>query len=314
MTEQEDFEIFYEKKILPELDNLRYRAKQTGPWVVVGIISLMLVFITFFIGSENELNNTGVLVVIFIITGIVSFYNYYKKKDDYEDEYKSGVIEEIIRYVSPGIIYKPREFMDEEFYEKSSLYRRCYSSYNGGDYMEGTIDRVYFRCSEIFTYYGRSGRYGRAETPIFTGLFFVIPINKRFNGGTYIWPAGDEQIPDSIYTEYYRMMPMPDITLLDFNDAQFDNYFSAYTTYFSQAEEILSYEFRRQLIILRQSLQVNFSISFVAGECFIAIPFDMDLLQPPPNMDEIKEDIFYDYRMVQKIVNTVRCLDFKKLM
>ncbi|MEO6135250.1 MAG: DUF3137 domain-containing protein [Ginsengibacter sp.] len=314
MTEHEEFEHFYENKIIPELENLRYQSKQTGPWMVVGIVSVMLIVITFFIGSMNALNNYGVVIVLCIVVGIVAFYNFYKKKDEYEDEYKAGVIQVIIDYVSPGIIYKPREFLDEDIYTKSSLYRRYYSNYNGGDYMEGTIDLVYFRCSELFTYYNRAGRYGRGDSPIFTGLFFVIDINRRFTGGTYIWPSGDEQIPDSIYTEYYRMMPMPDINLLQFDDSVFNNYFSAYTTYPSQAEEILSPLFRQQLVALQQGLPNGFSISFVAGQCFIAIPFDVDLLQPPPNMDEIKEDIYYDYTMVQKIVNTVRCLEFKKLM
>ena len=179
--------------------------------------------------------------------------------------------------------------------------------------MEGTITGVHFRCSELFTYYSSTGR-SRGDTPIFGGLFFVIDINNRFTGGTYIWPKGDEQLPVSIYSDYYRMMPMPAITGIIFNDAEFDYYFSGYTTYLSQATEILTREFRNELVLLRKSLQVNFSISFVDGECFMAIPFSTDLLQPPANMNEIKEDIRYDFEMVQKIVNTVRCLSFSKLL
>lgn len=310
MTADEDFENFYEGNILPVMEDLKYQSKQTGPWMVMGIISVMLIFISLSIGSVNELNNYGVLVVILLITFAIAIYNYYKKKTLYEDEYKSAVIEKIIHYVSPGMTYKPRHFLDEEKYDKSSLFRRYYDSYTGGDFIEGSIDGVHFRCSELYTHF-ESGTTRRVrDMPIFKGLFFVIDINKRFTGGTYIWASGEEQIPESIYSEHYRMMPMPEITLLEFNDAEFDNYFSAYTTYVSQAVEIVTPELRRQLITLRESIQVNFSISFVTGECFIAIPFETGLLEPPPNMDEIKVDIYYDFRMVQKIVNTVRCLNF----
>ena len=312
MNIDDDFEIFYTVKLAPVLKRLKDKSKQADTWVVIGLFSGMLAFLVLFSGSQlHALENYGAWFFILFSGVVFSVFKYVKKKDVYTGEYKTTVIREIIKHVSPRIEYKPGEMIDESEYARSSLFRRYYDNFYGDDYMEGLVNNIHFRCSEIQTNFETGGNHHQS---IFKGLFFAIAINSRFTGGAYVWAKGNEQIPDSIYAGAYRMMPMPEISFLDFNDPGFGKYFSAYANHYSQAVEILSPKLRQQLISIRKQLDRDISISFVAGECFIAIPFGEDILEPPNWNQEFKKEILKDFQMIHLVVNTIKNVELSNLL
>ncbi|MBA3675457.1 MAG: hypothetical protein H0W75_10980, partial [Chitinophagaceae bacterium] len=197
--EAKDFETFYQTRLQPSLGGLKLQNDEAAKWSIGGIAFLLLSICAFVLDQT-------LVGILFIIMIIVSIYKYTKKKDVFIESYKERIINEIINFIHPGLIYKPNNYISSKEYKSSSHYRFIYDYYDGDDYIEGTYKNVRFHCSELETSVQRRRNYASTSQYlkgpiIFQGLFFVAVINK-FKGGTYIWSQGDEQLPTSIMDEH----------------------------------------------------------------------------------------------------------------
>ncbi|MEP6948302.1 MAG: DUF3137 domain-containing protein [Ginsengibacter sp.] len=311
MDQIADFDSFYTLKLAPHIDQLRAECKTADNWGIVGLVSFLMGIVILFFGLQLKLlkGYEGFLFIVMVLP-IVSLVKYAQKNDIFKRDFKEFIIKEIINNISPGIIYKPDESITEREYKASSLFRRYFDYFDGSDYMAGVINNVSFHCSEICTQYDDVNR----QRTIFKGLFFVVKINDRFTGGTYVWARGEEQLPATISDERYLLMPMPRIHDIRFQDKDFEHYFRVCTTYESQAMEILSPAFRQQMINLRQHSRSLAAFSFVAGHCYFAFPASQDLLEPSDYDPGDKEEIRKYYVNVALILGIIKQLGLSHIV
>jgi len=307
---EKDFETFYQTRLQPSLGGLKLQNDEAQKWKVAGIAFALFSICAFALG----LTYVGIL---FILIVILSIYKYTKGTDSYIEKYKETIINEIINFIQPGFTYKPKNYVSSKEYKASGLYRYIYKNYDGDDHIQGNYKGVNFHCSEIETSYDthqempiRNMRNGGSLT-IFKGLFFVAVINN-FRGGTYIWTRGDEQLAASIMDEHYRMFPLPHVYKLKVAHEEFNNYFSAYSSYPAEADILLTQEMVQHIVNFRKQIDRNIRLSAVAGKFYVAIPIEEDLLEPGTDLDdkEIIKEYFFSILLILSIINQLRLYRF----
>jgi hypothetical protein len=320
-----DFDNFYASDLLPSLKRLQKEKQQPKYWMWFGILCVPLI-ITIAI-NFNDIGSSlaTVLIVFFVLSIFASVYFYSKVTDTFVDDYKASIIKEIIKYVNPNYTYLSDKSITRTDYITSSLYRYGYDSFDGDDYIEGIYNNVSFRCSEIQTQADYKGGRGGAlvtgsgpdrsrwfqgmDPVIFTGFFFVATTSK-IAGCTYIWENGFAQLPINMNDEHYGgLLPMPEVSNVDFTDTDFQQNFKVYSNYAPEAEQILTDERRANMVKLRQLLNKKIRVSFVQGFCYVAVEFYGDLFEPfSSNVADKKEidQYFQTLNLIPAIVDYLK--------
>jgi len=305
MDETSDFENFYAEKIAPSLPELRRACRQADSWHLLIVLFALLGFGSFIAYYADFLSGTAAtwFFIFFALMLVFSVFKYAQRKDRFTAAFKKAVIKSIIDHVHPGLVYKPGDCISPREYKTSSLYRYRYDYFDGDDFIGGEIDHVPFRCSELHI---RSDYAGNKQVTVFKGLFFVAEINRRFTGGTYLWPRYRAQLAGSMMDESYRILPMPDVNNIHFDDAEFDERFRVCSTWPAQAEEILSAGMRTNLLYISKAVKQPVSFSFAAGKCFIGLPVAGNLLEPSDYDPGDKEEIRKYFLCIRLITNIIK--------
>jgi hypothetical protein len=311
MEQLTDFDDLYNSKLLPVMDKLKAECSNADAWGMSGLLSFVAAMVIGFLGLQlHDIPNYGFYFIPLFAFAVISLYKYGQKKDLFTNDYKEAVIKEIINSLCPGAVYKPGECISQHEYKISCLYRRYYDYFEGSDLIEGTVDSVQFRCSDLWTQYDDV----KGQPTIFKGLFFATKINDGFTGGTYVWAREAEQLPASIMDEEYRLMPMPHIYDVPFTDKSFRNCFRVCSTYSTEAHAILTPELQQKLVAVREASGSYASFSFVAGHCYMAIPYGGDLLEPSDYDPGDKEEIRKYYLTIQLILGIIKELQLRQLV
>ncbi|HEX2684583.1 MAG TPA: DUF3137 domain-containing protein, partial [Ferruginibacter sp.] len=287
MEPVEDFESFYTNKIQPFLDQLDqeesslYNWKRFTIFTGIGIFAFLLLYFIKVFPSGH------ILAAAMFMMCVIGVYFTAKYNDKYLDDFKDKIIGQIITYIYPSAVYKPMGFISRKEYKASGLYRRRFSHFDGDDYWQTEYDGVSFHCSEIKSWYQDVA----GTDYIFKGLFFVASINSSFSGGTYVWTKGKAQLASSLADEHYRLYPLPNVQRVNVNHAAFSKYFTVYTTDPDEASLIFSYHMPDHMLVIREKLDREIVFSFVKGKCYIAVPFDENLLEPSNKGARDKQEI-----------------------
>ena len=300
-----DFETFYQTKLYPYLDDLKVQSKSAAKWSITGT-SFLAAAVIFFIIGQNLAGITGCVVVI------ISIYYYTRQKEDYEDNYKRTVINEIINYLNPGTEYKPSKMISSSDYRKSGLFRYKFDYYDGNDLVKGRYKNVAFYCSELQTQYD-GGVSGNTQVTIFKGLFFAAPVYNNLTNNTYVWPKNDVQLAASVMDENYRLMPLVNVHPLKTDNPVFENTFRAFTNDTGEAKMILDNEMTERIVKFRDQIKRDIRLSVVNGIFYMAISIDEDLFEPsasnPGDKQKIK-DYFFSVLLILSIINQLRLSRF----
>ena len=306
MEEIKNFDTFYELKLKPYLDELQSQNKKADHWGTAGVVFGLLLILS--LATDFTGNARAFIITLSVVLILVSIYNYTKVNDAYEDNFKEHIIRQIVEFIQPGLAYKPNVFINSTNYRNSSLFREYYDDFDGDDLIEGTYKKVTFKCSEI-NVLRRSGSVSVPDNRIFRGLFFAAPINYTYKGGTYIWYKEFEQLPASIADERYRLMPMPEVVRVDCRNGEFEKYYSVYGTNVYEASSIVNGEMMKNITAFMKQINRALTLSFVAGTCYVAIPFTEDLFEPqsgdPADKEEIKK-YFFAVLLILSIINQLQ--------
>ncbi|MFT3682289.1 MAG: DUF3137 domain-containing protein [Ferruginibacter sp.] len=302
MEEISSFDEFYDIKLKPYLGALKKQSRAAGYWGIAMVVHVILVIPALVYGLAEASGARGNWIIAMTIAlAIISIYKYTSLNDNYESNFKDQVIRQVIHFIHPGLLYKPDNYIPVSTYKKSSLYRSYYEYYEGNDLIEGTYRNVPFQCSALSVSKSR-GR--QSYLTVFTGLFFAAPV--RVSGCTYVWLKGHEQLPTSIADERYRLLPMPNVVKMDCRNGEFEKYYAVYTNDVAEAENLLTAELMHAITGFMLKIKRGITLSFVSGMCYVAIPFEENLLEPqgedPGDKNEIR-NYFFTVLLVLGIIN-----------
>lgn len=299
-----DFDSFYEQKLVPLLKDLRLQSDRSRAWGATAIVAAILMLLSFGIYLTSETKGvSGWIALLSLILLIVGIYQYTAQRENYIDNFKEKVIRQIATYLLPEVVYKPSSFVASKEYKASGLFRQRYSDIDGDDYLQGVYKGVKFHCSELHTQHEVTPQ-GGLET-IFKGLFFVAEPAAGFYGGTYIWTKGDEQLPRSVADEHFRMYALPGISRIRTGHADFEKEYSVYSTDVNEAAAIVTPMMMELMLNFKKQLHRDVVYSFVAGRCYVAIPISENLLEPPSDLEdkETIKEYFFTILLVLSIIN-----------
>ncbi len=304
-----DFESFYAVKIQPFLEELDNEQSSAQNWKKFTLFTAAGTFVCFLLYFLKILPSGLLLAGCMLLMCVIGVYFWTKYNDRYLDDFKEKVIGQIITYIHPSAVYKPMGFISKKEYKRSGLYRRRFTYFDGDDYWQSVYKGVAFHCSEI------TSRYEDVvgSESIFKGLFFVAGINPSFSGATYIWKKGKAQFASSIADEHYRMYPLAQVQRMQINHENFNNHYTVYTTHADQASLILSYSMMDHMLLIKEKLERDIVFSFVGGKCYIAVPFEEDLLEPTKKGVRDKQQIKDYFYSILLVFNIIRKLELNRL-
>lgn len=309
MEPVKDFESFYAIKIRPFLDELDNERSSFHNWKKFTLYTGAGAFGCLFLWFLKILPSGHILAAAMLVMCVIGVYFSAKYSDRYIDDFKEKIIGQIITYIYPSAVYKPMGFISKKEYKASGLYRRRFSHFDGDDYWESVYNGVAFHCSEIRSWYEDVA----GTENIFKGLFFIARINNSFTGGTYIWVKGNAQLASSMADEHYRLFPLPNVQRMKVTHESFNKHYSVYTTNASEASLILSYNMLDHMLLIKEKLDRDIVFSFVRGKCYIAVPFEENLLEPAKKGVRDKQEIKNYFYTILLVFNIIRKLELSRL-
>ena len=280
-----EFESYFHKHIRPNILLLEYRRKRIVfrrfliTLMVLALISLA--YIAIYVRGYVEVNDSfGALfltsLVVIVIGAVIGKVFADDKK--FRKDFKKGYIEPIVRFVNPEFNYNPDDFIGEDVFNYSRLFKHYPNRYKGSDLIEGQIGNAKVKFSEVNAVYvlnPNAPKKNERKQKIFSGLFFVADFGTAFQKSTLVVPRSDLQ-------DVFSKSPHRERTeqLVEIDYPEFSEYFTVYSEDENEANLLLTQDFLQRILALRKKHLGRISISFVESCIYIAISMTDRLLEP----------------------------------
>ncbi|HMJ68274.1 MAG TPA: DUF3137 domain-containing protein [Cyclobacteriaceae bacterium] len=287
MINAAEFKSFYDRELLPSLQNLEGDRKKlingSYKYIAIGLIPFAISVV---LAGGNVLDASWIaLAVGIVLSAIVFFFLNYKKIGEIQSRFKSEVIAKMVKAIDPSLSYQANGKISDYDYHKSKLYLSQINKYKGDDLVTGTVGKTAIRFSELLTQMEKEttdskGNKSKSVTTIFKGLFFVGDFNKKFIGETIVLPDTAENLFGSLGTMLQKWNVQRD-QLVKMEDPEFEKAFAVYGTDQVEARYILSTSLMQRILQFKQKTRSNMSMSFIANEVFIGVPLRENLFEAP---------------------------------
>lgn len=280
MKSPEEFRSFYDRELLPTLQNLEAERKKLVnggfKWAAIGLIPFLLSLVV-----------GGVFFLLFgvlLAVGIYLLMNY-KKIGEIQSRFKAEVIAKMVKSIDPSLSYQAAGRISESDYHKSKLFVSEINRYKGDDLVAGNVDKTAIRFSELCTQMEKTttdskGNKSKQITTIFRGLFFVGDFNKKFIGETVVLPDTAESLFGSLGTMFQKWNFQRD-QLVKLEDPEFEKAFAVYSNDQVEARYILSTSLMQRILQFKNKSKKTPRLSFIQNEVFIAVPVSENLFEAP---------------------------------
>lgn len=306
MRDAANFEEFYSTRIEPLVKEYEERRAKSVSWGNLLVFFIALFFISVLTAVYADLEGAGLFFFISLACLSFSIYKYAVVKDAFVSGFKTSIIQQIINFIIPENEYRPDRYMSSKLFKASGLYRERLDL-SGDDLVKGTYKNVPFKAGELVTVIPDDDN----KWPTFKGIFFAADIG-RFAGATYIWRKDNIQLGNSVADEHYRLYPIPKVYKIRTGSEVFEKYYTVYSSWPDEAHSILTEEMMQNILAFRHQLKREISLSFVAGRCYVAIPFEQQLLEPAQDITdkETIKEYFFTILLYPAIINQLKLYEY----
>ena len=221
-------------------------------------------------------------IFIIVVIGFIPLLVYYNSAvQDYRGEFKSKIIDAMIKAINPELNYaKDRCISQNEFYE-SGIFTTGIDRYKGEDWVKGRIGETDFEFSEIHAEHesestDSDGNRTTSYHTIFKGLFMKADFHKHFSGETYVLTDTAERYFGFIGKAMQKVSTRGHLVYLE--NPLFEKEFAVYSTDEVEARYLLSINMLERILELKQKFETDVQLSFVGSDVHIAIP-NLDILE-----------------------------------
>ncbi len=218
---------------------------------LAGILSFGLIFV-------------GVLVAgfKFLIPGYTAYINY-------KSRFKSEVVSEVFKIVSPSATYSPADGVAKADFDEPGLFNPrggCVSD----DRVHGTIGQTAFEAAEVRSAYSTGGK-NKSTVLVFQGLFFHLDFNKTLRGVTIVQPE------DASSSQLGSRDGLTEVAL---ENPAFEQAFAVYASDQVEARYILTPAMMEQILALRQRAGKPIFLAFKNNRAYIGVHYGRALFEP----------------------------------
>lgn len=242
------------------------------------------------------------------IAGLIIFMVvYHSVKVDYSSLFKDHVIEKIIHFIDPSLIYIKTGSIDEHEYQQSEFFLESYDRFSGNDLVSGSIDGVNVRFCDLHVEKKVHDKDDKEVwQDIFQGLFFRADFNKTFHSKVVVLPDVAEHA-FGILGSWMQGMNRQRGELIKLDHMEFEKLFVVYGSDQIESRYILSHALIEKIVQFRTKIDKPLYLSFIDSTMFLALHYTKPLFEPILlrsllDFDSIK-DYFERVVMIVGIVN-----------
>lgn len=308
------------KSRLQEMDELRETINRTNKkykttWIPLIILSIILgitIFPYFFIAT--------------IILSIWALIKYSKEigsknkllKDNFETYLVLPILDEFLDNSS----YQPNNYINEEAYIQSGLFKKSHDRYQGDTLIQGIFDETFIQFSRLETEYeevyrNKDGKKRSEWHTIFKGIFCIIDCNKNFKYNTLILTDSAEKtfgnigrwIQEKVGNSFYREEEM-----VYMENPIFEKEYVVYADDPVEARYLLTPTMQENFVALANSFgEGNIQASFKDNKLYLAIRGKFDLFKFQSQMSLILADTlkYYSLNLIS-ILSVIKTLELNK--
>ncbi len=280
MRSLEELGNYYNTALMPKLLKLEEQRKKVLKKVclVNGIVIVLftgMLVLFFVIKFPPQAIFFGGFIAVAAVVGIYKWL-----VNDYVKNFKSGVIENIIRFIDANLKYQRAAYVPAGDFIKSKIFNRHPDRHKGDDYVSGQVGKTRIEFSEIHSEYEtRDSKGNRHWHTIFKGLFFVGDFNKHFKGITIVLPDVAERLFGG-FGNFLQKMNVSRGQLIKLEDPEFEKEFVVYGDDQVEARYILSTSLMKRIVDFKKKTGRKVFLSFVGSKIYVAIAFAKDLFEP----------------------------------
>ena len=240
---------------------------------------------TRFLGSDFGFNfflkwGGGILSVFVLILP----YNALKLLElKFNANYKNLILNQFLS-ANKNISWQNKEFLPQDDFTDSKLFNyQTIWNYTGSDLFQQK--EFNFRGSRLIVHQREvNSSAGKTEvkiTEIFNGYLFIADFNKAFQHHTFIVPDTGRQVLGEVYGEMVNeWIKRGGAKLVQFEDVNFEQKFSVYSTDELEARYLLSTKLIERITQFSDHFYQAISISFCNNKIYIAVATEKDILTP----------------------------------
>lgn len=316
MNKDEKFEELYKKlesENLTELElqkqkAIRERKKNNdiGKRIFIFLLIISLAFILVFIKIDYE-NLGGIISTIILGALGLTLYIHFEvtnqsEINDYEESFKSKIINKIINFFNSNLIYKYKEGISKQIYDEADFEE--YNIYHSEDLITGEINNCKINMAEVTALYQKKNVNGEIYTESsFDGIFAKIETPKPFNTDLYI------RKDSSILRKFQFDKLSYEKIKIELDSTEFEEIFDIYASNEIQAMQILTADVMEILVEFYNKLAIPFEITiknnyiyirFHCGDILEVVPIDKSCLD--------KDIIYKNYEILDFILKVINKL------
>jgi hypothetical protein len=263
---------------------------------------LVVVAIGFMVCSSILLSyyNLASCLVIF------SVFCYAYQKKSIEKYMKDEIVPRVLKEIEPSLEYDPNGSIMETRFREAGLYSQDVDRVTGDNYTEGFIDGRKVAFSDIEAEINVGTKSDTRYTTIFKGIFFIVYLDKTFDGYIGIMPASSPLYPGRkvVGTKTLETVLLENV---DFNDM-----FHVKATDQVLARVILTPLFMETLLFFQEKQkQSKVHFSFIHDKMYLGLHkgkkhFSVPLFRvfQQKYIDRYFEDVKLVLEMVKRLNNT----------
>ncbi|MBP1681972.1 MAG: hypothetical protein H6Q35_2311 [Proteobacteria bacterium] len=288
---------YYYESMYPSLKVLEEKRLHTiltlkkAAAILLAIAALLFLFLT-----QNTLLKPLHAFLIVGIGGLVIFmFIYHHESAGYGSLFKDQVIEKIIHFLDPSLIYDKTNSINEHEYQQSELFLESYDRFSGNDLIRGTIEGVEVHFCDLHVEKKVRTKNGKEEwTDIFQGLFFVADFNKAFHSKVVVLPDIAERSL-GVLGSWIQGMNLQRGELMKLDHMEFEKFFVVYGSDPIDSRYILSHALMEKIVQFRKKIDKSLYLSFVDSKLFLALNYNKPLFEPILSRSLLEFDYIKDY-------------------
>ncbi|MCP3932709.1 MAG: DUF3137 domain-containing protein [Bacteroidetes bacterium] len=304
MKRLEEFRIYYNHTIHPELIRLERRRKQLLVLLSASAILLLGVFI-----FELLLNVLVITLFLMIPISLYITYLLYRIRR-FRITFKPQIVNLVLDFIDDSLNfgtlhYDPKKFIPKQKFLSSRIFVTAAPLYLGEDYIGGKIGEIEFELCEL-----NVREYSPVRTRlnyVFKGVFLHATFHLPLKGIILMWPKEFRQyLTRSI--KAFTLEGAREVTD-QLSNSEFRNSFLTYAKGENIVQGILSDDMQHAIVNYREQSQKKIYLSFIDKEVFIGVTEPKNILEPylfRSNVSfELVREFFEDIQLLISVIEDI---------
>ncbi len=304
MQSLDDFRLFYNHTIHPELVRLEKKRKQ-----LLWLFLLSIVLLAAVVGIEIYLDAFAFALILMIPLGLYATFLLYRLQQ-FIATFKPQVVDLILDFIDDDpnfgtLHYDSGRTLRKDVFLASGLFAGNQLLYRGEDFISGKIGELDFELCELDV--KAASRVRGALDSKFRGVFFHAKFNTFTRGAVIVWPREAKQY----HTRAIKAFVKNSGRNID-KEMEVESFRELFTTYATPDAHILKTLNREMQIVLAEyRIQTDKSVyfSFQEDNIYIGVTEDKDILEPNIFSSNVRFDLvrefFEDLQVLFSIVEKI---------